>query len=287
MNILFYGNCQIGSLIPFIKFYLANYKVVNILCWQGTIEKEYFLNNIQTADIIITQPISPNYRDTDYLDTEFILNNSKKSTKVIILPSLYFNFYYFDLTYKFLDGNILHEPSDYHYNKIIECYKKKLDKHFFIENYVNNSEYKSVKELETIASESINELSRREKLMEEYNKIRPVIIIKGSEYIRENYKKQLLFYSMNHPTKYLMQYICKKILNELLNVSDEKFINLDLVVDPLFLNERGILYKCIQNVVKFNINDYTPQLSKFKANNIEQIVSIYYDTYDKIDITKL
>ena len=83
---------------------------------------------------------------------------------------------------------------------------------------------------------------------------------------------------MNHPTKYLFQYICKIILNEL--NFDTTFINLN--VDPLFHNERGILYKCIQNVVHFNINEYTPQLSKYNLNDINQIVEKYYNTYDNI-----
>jgi hypothetical protein len=282
-NILFYGNCQVGSLIPFMKHYLKEYTVTNILCWVDLIEKDYFLSKILNADIIITQPISPNYRNVDYLNTEFILNNCKKTAKVIIFPSLYFDFYYIDLIYKWYNNDILHTPSDYHYEKLVECYKNKLDQQYFIDNYVNNPDYKTKDELNNIANSSLNELSRREALMEAYNNIYPVTIIKGSDFIRENYVKQLLFYSMNHPTKYLMQYICKNILQEL--GKDTNFI--DLNVDPLFSSERGILYKCIQKVVDFNIMDYTPQLSKFNANNINYIVKVYYDSYDQLDITKL
>lgn len=282
-NILLYGNCQTGSLIPFMEHYLKEYTVTKILCWGDLIKKNYFLSKILKADIIITQPISPNYRNVDYLNTEFILNNCKKTTKVIIFPSLHFDFYYIDLIYKFYNNDVLHEPSDYHYGKLVECYKNKLDQQYFIDNYVNNPDYKTKEELNNIAISSLNELSRRETLMEEYNNIYPVTIIKASDFIRKNYKKQLLFYSMNHPTKYLMQYICKKILQEL--GKDTNFI--DLNVDPLFSNERGILYKCLQKVVDFNINDYTPQLSKFNANNINHIVKVYYETYNKLDITKL
>ena len=282
-NILFYGNCQTGSLIPFIEHKLQNYNIKNIICWNGLIERDYFLTEIQKADIIITQPISPNYRKVDYLNTEFILNNCKKTTKVIIFPSLHFEFYYVDLVYKSLNNDVLHEPSDYHYSKLFECYKNKLPQQYFINNYVNNPDYKSIEELVNRANDSLQELSRRETLIEEYNNIYPITIIKATEFIRNNYKKQLLFYSMNHPTKYLMQFICIKILQEL----EINEININLNVDPLFENERGIIYKCIQKVVDFNINDYTPQLSKFKVNNIKQIVKTYYDTYDNYDITKI
>lgn len=282
-NILFYGNCQTGSLIQFIEYYLKQYNIKNISCWSESIEKDYFIKEIKKADIIITQPISPNYRSVDYLNTEFILNNCKKTAKIIIFPSLHFDFYYMDLIYKFVNNDVLHEPSDYHYGKLIECYKTNLDQEYFIDNYINNPDYKNIDELENIANESLIELTRREMLMEEYNNIYPITIIKASNFIRCNYKKQLLFYSMNHPTKYLLQYICKKILQEL--GENDKFI--DLIIDPLFLSDRGIFYKCVQKAVEFNINDYTPQLSKFKANNINQIVRIYYDTYDKLNIRNI
>jgi len=280
-NLLFYGNCQTGSLIPFLKNYLNKYNVKNILCWHDLIEKNYFLEEIQKADVIITQPINSNYRGVDYLNTEFILNNCKKNTKIIIFPSLHFDFYYFDLIYKSLNNNILlRDPSDYHYGKLIECYKNSLDKQYFIDNYINNLNYKSIEELENIANDSLKELERRENLMEEYSNIYPITIIKTVDFIRENYKKKLLFYSMNHPTKYLMQFICTKILE----ILEENLNFIDLDIDPLYLNERGIIYKCIQNIVQFDINDYTPQLSKYNINNINDVVDTYYNTYNKFNI---
>jgi len=256
---------------------LKIYNVKNIPCFLDNIEKNYFLTEIKKADIIITQPINSNYRDTDYLHTEFILENCRKTTKVIIFPSLYFDFYYIDLVYKSINNEILKIPSDYHYNNLIECYKNKLDKQSFIENYVNNIDYKNIDELEKIANDSLKELEKRENEMKKYN----TIIITVSGYIRENYKKKLLFYSMNHPTKYLLQFISIKILNELYvnNIT----INLD--IDPLYSSDRGILYKCIQKIIEFNINNYTPQLCKHNTNDINKIVDIYYDTYDKNNIS--
>jgi len=187
INILFYGNCQTGSLIPILNLNCKKYEIKNIPCFLDNIEKNYFLREIQKADIIITQPINPNYRNTDYLHTYFILENCKKTTKVIIFPSLYFDFYYIDLVYKSINNEILKIPSDYHYNNLIECYKNKLDKQYFIENYVNNIDYKNIDELEKIANDSLKELEKRENEIKKYN----TIIITVSEYIRENYKKKL------------------------------------------------------------------------------------------------
>lgn len=77
MKILFYGNCQVGAIRNIMTKTLQNHKVTLILCWIENIDKNYFIDKIKEANIIITQPINPNYRNTDYLDTEFILKNAK------------------------------------------------------------------------------------------------------------------------------------------------------------------------------------------------------------------
>ena len=93
-NILFYGNCQTGAIKEIIIDCIDDYNIITIPCFGDLIEKETFLNYIKEADIIITQPIHPNYRETDYLHTEFILENANPDTKIVIFPSIYFNFYY-------------------------------------------------------------------------------------------------------------------------------------------------------------------------------------------------
>jgi len=80
-------------------------------------------------------------------------------------------------------------------------------------------------------------------------------IIIASTFIKDNYKKKLLFYSVNHPTKYLLHYISIEILKKL-------GINYNLInpnIDPLYSNERCILYKCIENVIEFDINYHKPK----------------------------
>ena len=56
-------------------------------------------------------------------------------------------------------------------------------------------------------------------------------------------------------------------------------INYDLdVLD----GTKCILYKCIQNVVNFNINDCEPIINK--ESRIEEIVKIYYNSYNDAKI---
>lgn len=272
-NILFYGNCQTVAIMKTLCL-RNNYWCHSIQCDITGMNKEAITDCIQKMDIIITQPISDNYRNVDYLSTSYIINNAKKNCKIIIFDSCYFDFYYFDLTYKKVNNDVLHQPIDYHYNKLIECYSKNLPIEFYIDTYINNEELKTSEELDHIAENSLNELKNRfEANKKKYNS-ENIYIISIHEFIKNNYKNKLLFYSMNHPSKYVIQYICEEIINffQIPNTID---YNIDYLDNP-----RCIIYKCIQKNVIFDINDCLP----LTLNNTDKylITKIYYDTYKAI-----
>jgi hypothetical protein len=270
-KILYYGNCQVGAvsntlgLSQFIKL---------IACWEcDNMSNEEFLGHIRQADIIITQPINNDYKGKNYLSTEYIVKNCREDTKIFIFPSIYFEFYYPDLMYKVLDdGSHLNEPSAYHYKCVIENYEKGLD--FILENYTDNKNYKSYDELLDIAERSIKELKRREELMDDYIVINPAVkTIKVSDYIRQNYRDRLLFYSMNHPTLFVIQYVAEKIKDEL------SFGEINYNFDGLFGNERGILYSCVQKCLNFDQSTCIPRLSKYNLEDKRDIISKYIKCY--------
>jgi hypothetical protein len=281
-NLLYYGNCQIGALNDIIKKSFPDYNITIVLCWLDDIDKKFFLEKIQEANIIITQPINPNYKNTDYLHTEFILENANINAKIIIFPSLYFNFYYFDLTYKTLkDKTLLRDPSDYHYGKLINYYLNNKTEIEFYDDVVNNENFETAIKLENMAIDGINELEKRENEMLKYASIKDCLILNSSEFIENNYKKKLLFYSMNHPAKYIFHHIGEKIL-DFLNLP--KNINYD--IDPLYNHERGLLYKCIQQVVDFDISKEIPRLHNHNLESKDKIIDKYYEIYKNYDLTQ-
>jgi hypothetical protein len=273
MNILYYGNCQLFAVKTILN--LHGFLEKNIECHLTDLDEVEFTNIIQEQDIIITQNINNEYRNKFYLSTNYVINNCKTNCKIIIFDSCYFNFYYFDLTYKWLNNDVLHEPSDYHYHLMIECYSKEISQDNYIENFVNNIDLKSKDELENLAKTSILELQRRynENIIN-YKTRENIFIITTSEYIRNNYKEKLLFYTMNHPTKYVIQYICEEII-KILNLENTIDYDIDILSYP-----KCILYKCLQKAVNFNINENIPIL-KDKIN-VEDITKIYYNSYKDI-----
>jgi hypothetical protein len=283
INILFYGNCQLLAIKKTLCLLNDKYNVYHISCWTTECNKETFIEIIKKCDIIITQSISDNYRNVDYLSTSFIINQIKNNCKIIIIDSCYFNFYYFDLIYTKFNNKNLHNPIDYHYNKMIECYNNKYSIEYYLDNYVNNENLKTSQELEEIANDSLNELEKRyNSNKEKYNK-NNIFLIPIFQFIKDNYKIKLLFYSMNHPTKYLIQYICLEII-KILQIPN----TINYEVDQLN-NPKCILYKCIQKNVNFDIKNHKSLLSiKLKTitkdyiNNYD-IVNLYYDIYKRIN----
>ena len=276
-KIILFGNCQVGGIKDIIQDILVGYHIEVIPCWITDIIKEDFTYKIQNADIIITQPINDNYRERDFLNTSYVIKNANHNAKIFIFPSLHFNFYYFDCGYKFHKNELIRKPSDYHYYSLIENYENKKDFSEFINNYVKNKNLKSSEYLIDLANKSIDELINRENELNNYttNNTNCNIII-ASTFIKDNYKKKLLFYSVNHPTKYLLHYISIEILKKL-------GINYNLInpnIDPLYSNERCILYKCIKNVVEFDINYHKPKHAD--VENINDICYNYYKSYDSI-----
>ena len=76
---------------------------------------------------------------------------------------------------------------------------------------------------------------------------------------------------MNHPTKYVIQYICIEIC---------KILNLNLDINQhidCLNNTRCILYKSIQNAVNFNINEY--DCLTHNLSTPYDIAKLYFDTY--------
>jgi len=275
MKILFYGNCQLDAIRKTLAIESSNEQVF-IPCWTTDYDNIKFTSLLTQFDIIITQPIKDNYRDVDYLSTNFILNNISINCKVIIVDSCYFNFYYFDSQYVWVNNDGLHNPIDYHYKQMITCYKTNLSIDDYVNNVVNNENFKTYEELNNIADSGINELYKRYiNNKNKYNKPN-IYFIPIYEFIKCNYKKKLLFYSMNHPTKYLIQYICEKIL-QILQIPNSIDYNKDFLDNP-----RCILYKCIQKHVNFDINQHLPLM--LNKTNIYEITKIYLDEYKNIEL---
>lgn len=236
-----------------------------------TLNKNDYKKLINNYDIIITQPISDRYRELDYLGTNYLIDNTKNNT-IIIFPSCYFDFYYPDLIY-----NGLSEPVDYHYVNMINNFKDGNSIENYITHFVNNQNLFSKEILLEKAENSFKKMEHKEiKAKDFILKRENIYYISITNFVNNNFKEKLLFYSMNHPSKYLIHYICEEIIS-ILNIPNSILYNLD----PLD-NIKCILYSSINNVVNF---DVTKEIIKLNdKSTLYSICKLYYDVYSNINL---
>ncbi len=274
MRILLYGNCQLWGVKECLNLDNNEYIVDYLDCFMNDYEEEFIKEKYEKYDVIITQPISDDYRNKSYLSTKYLINNCAKKCKIIIVDSLYFDFYYCDLQYTFFKEKMLEVPEHYHYKYMMDCFKKNENIDYYINNYVNNIDLFKTEELLEKAEKSINELKERYRNNTKKYVGHNIYFISSAQYIENNYKDKLLFYSMNHPTSYLLRFISENIINILqIKHNNYRFYEID--------NAKCIIYKCIQKVVNFRI-DNCDFLTKNKTNLLD-ICKLYYETYNRIN----
>lgn len=277
INVLFYGNCQIQALSKVLNLPQNQYNSHSIECFTTNHTEEQFLNIIKESQIIITQSIQNDYRNKTYLSTSYILLNCSHTSQIIIIDSCYFPFYHFDLFYYYTNNTTrLRTPCEYHYREMMTYFiqNKTIDE--YINQIINNSDFKTQTELEEIAEKSIIELQQRfqhsQQLYSIYSNCK---VITCWEYIKNEYKNKLLFYSFNHPTKYIFHYFGEHIIS-FLNLQN----NINYEIDPL-QHLKCIIYKCIYKVVNFDINQTDSPILK-NCKNYKDIVKLYYDSYQSL-----
>lgn len=255
MNILFYGNCQMSALKKVIGL---NGKY--ICCYNTTIIEKDFNIILKSCDIIFTQMIKDNYHNKFFLSTSNIIKQKNKNCKLFICGNNYMRFYYFD---SFISKSLLN-PNPYHYYSIIK-YRSNIE--FLTNNIINNIHFKNKEYLNEIANNDIEELFKRENVIKKKYYGKNIFYIFTSDFIKNNYKKELLFYTINHPTKSIFLYMA----NEIKKIIE---IKINYNIDPLKSNIKQILYKSIEKIVKFNINNYI----NYDLNQyIKSYINLYND----------
>ena len=269
----FYGNCQAIALMSMFSggSSAADFCFSYELCHAPEMNKHHFTRHIHEADIIVTQPIMEGYGGTDYTNTSYILEQAA-GKKVIVFSSCYFDFYYPDLRYL----AEVPEPA-YHHQRLIDYYKEGRTPAAFITEVVENEGLMSKEELLAKAEESIGELRKRdEDARNRYGAWDNVHYVSIADFVERNYRERLLFYSFNHPTKHLLQFIADQIIR----IAAVRGLTIDHDLDPLAEPTRCTLYKCIQPAVNFRISDCS--IRTLDARDPLAVVRLYYAAYDKV-----
>jgi len=273
-KILLYGNCQTQAVNHITSS--DYYDFDQVTCHLTDINEDAFKNKIQSADIIITQPISDDYRGSKHLSLKFIVENAKEDSKVMVFPSLFGGCYYPDLSYP-VDalGRKIETPCPYHYKTMIKYFLKNKSQKQFMDEIVNNENFMSTEEMDDFA----NSLLGRMEESESKSKARfpSIQLIRCADYIKKEWKNKLLFHASNHGTKYMYQYVAENI-----NFLLDGRLNINYEIECHRRPIRNIIYSCFSKVLNFEI----PSDSRLPSGavGVENVVSEYFRSYRENNI---
>lgn len=229
--ILIHGNCQV---IP-LKLYLnnnerftENYILYDIppLHLINDKNKVLFEMDILFKDIsvFVTQNISKNNRFGYTLSTQNFLDHLSPKCTVIRISNLWFAGY-FPQHFDKLDSEInRYRPGSFLWQD------NNLDK-FGKKRVALNSVIKILKDVNYYNKEFLDELF--EKNLENMRKRDENVDIKLVDYLRANCKKEILFYSSNHPKNIVIKELAKRLLVSLNLYIDQEFVtfNYESLID--------------------------------------------------------
>jgi hypothetical protein len=256
------GNCQADALSKFLlsnQTFKNTYEYIDYIpIFKMTPEEldKLYIDVLPFLDLIIIQPISENYNNNYKYSTKSILNTVKKDCIKILFPSLYFDYYHPFNIYITDKNNIgwkLGDPYDYHDKNILKSFVNSLTEDEAINKYyetIYNPDLLTEHYFNERLLKNINNLKERELKYIDYC-TEDTHIINSSSFIMEYYNKILLFYTINHPTKYLFYYIanyCFIYLNIPLETYPEEIDPLKALIMPV--------YMCLQKCLKFDISYY-------------------------------
>jgi hypothetical protein len=210
--------------------------------------KDYNTHLFPTLDLFIYQPVI-NYEEPK--TTKYITENCLKSgCQIIIFPFLYFTGYHPQSTsvWDTLNNQGLgnyHPECLYHDRNLITAY---LKPDFNLEKFtkqINDPGFYDWNWTYNQTMQSLNQLRKRE--INDYKGY----YIRMADFIQNNLQNQLLFWTINHPTKFTFQYLAKQIFNHL-----KIWINFDPNIDPLSNGDVFPIYNSVaKNLgLKFNHN---------------------------------
>lgn len=220
-KVLLYGNCQ----LPFLAKYLVSCELFN---QTYVIYDKAFINDfspdywneklLSEIDLFIYQRVSSSYLG-EQMSTEYILKRLSPKCETVSIPNSYFQGYF----PQHISKRSPYDRFPYGDRNIVEA----INNSEFSENEIQelvrmlaNDDYYSSEELEKNTESSLEELARREAGLD-------VII---SDFVKENYKDRYLFYTVNHPTFWVIREVAIRILKLL----DFNHTNINsLVIDSL------------------------------------------------------
>jgi hypothetical protein len=233
-------------------------------------EIDYITSELKSSELIITQPINDGYRGMP-IGTNQLRETCNSKTKIIVIPNLYFEGYHPNFLYIKDQNNQTVSPrlseykifkSDYH---DAFCFSAKILGLNFAD-YINIYEKIVLDEswINTNLTNSLDALRKRESECD----------IKISRHIEDNFLKTQLFWTFNHPSNNLLEFLTDKII-ELLGLS-----SISKIEFPELLTSE--IFPIMSSTAKILSLDFKAAPAKLGGNTYHDYSSSCYQGYEKL-----
>ena len=273
----FYGNCQTVPLsYMFIeskklkeKYAVLTLPPIHLFNKYNEYEKgidEGILNNIS---IFIYQYINENNAYSFKMSTNYILCRLYSGALRVCIPNCYFIGYYpnkMNYNVDVLEGDVVVIGG--RDNNIDSMYQN-ISKEEIVAQ-LSNTDFYSKDDVLKHCDQSIQELKNREKKCD----------IKISDYIEKYYKKQVLFYTRNHPSNQLLYVLLERVL-KYLHINEDVY---DIIPQKVFdLNHRqDFIYPSVAKALGLDLSNYDYMLCRslnIKADCVKDYVNVYFSYF--------
>lgn len=271
---LVYGNCQSMALKGLLKqnpqfnkhYEIVECPSVHLLTQDDLPNQELILSDV---DLLIHQPVSDNYKGLYQLSTNYLKSKLKPKAKVISFPVAYFTGYNPEMVYlKTKNGQRIAQPFTYHDTNIMKFYLLGKSVNETIELIQSNDFYQSSYAHQNLENTLFN-LEQRERDLD----------IKLSSFIRESYKVDKLFYTFNHPTSIILNYLANSIFQALELDKNKVFFDI-LEKSDILANSSFPIYPSLYSALELQFPTSNSYVFERKTYPMESVVDSYFKIYD-------
>ena len=201
MLIYMHGNCQARAIAQMVAPEFPEWDVHYYEVFNQKIldECESYKDLVSTADLVISQPIRPGYRDRHDLSLEWVRSHTKPGAPVVVFPSMYFGGQLVGWTSLGIPGFEM----EYHDILLIRLVSDGLSTDCIEELLLSESLYSGAF-LEQEVALAVAEISRREQA--------DAVDVPFSPFLEQFGLDMPLFHVVNHPCRPALAYMANEIL---------------------------------------------------------------------------
>ena len=268
-----YANCQSRALALTLnenKEFASKYKLTPIQAIQTLKNQDYkkILPIVQNTDLFIHQPIAQTNSRPSELTSAHLAEQIHKNAQRISFPSLYFDGYFPHLKTFNRINSVLNLVHDYFIAYLYATGRDQLE----TLQIIHRSKLYPKALSEGLLERSLQNLQQREKAEN--------TDIQVTDFIKENYKKEKLFFQFNHPNRTVLNYIAESIMKQI-GIDDYRLPK----KGPQRLN--GIIAPVYKSTYR-NLNlEFDEYFRRYKSGDqrLDQtkVIAAFYKEYESLD----